>query len=119
MDVDRMPAVMREIVAMLPPPGTKWPIEERIRWLQAFEAVSRLIFKDDAALTINAEERTCEETLGRLLRREARYSRNGYGLGRLWQRRWHAPDPCHLHLTQSGARRIPGCPTHRDQRAAP
>jgi hypothetical protein len=50
MDLDEMPAVMRELFKMLPAAGAEWPLVERLRWLRAFEAVCRLVFKDDIAL---------------------------------------------------------------------
>jgi len=51
---DEMPPVLRELFLMLPPAGTEWPLVERLRWLRAFEAVCRVIFKDDVALAIIA-----------------------------------------------------------------
>jgi hypothetical protein len=49
---DEMPPVMRELVKLLPPPGANWPVEERARWLHAFSAACRLVFKDDVDLRI-------------------------------------------------------------------
>jgi hypothetical protein len=54
MTYEEMPPVMRELVKLLPPAGMKWPAADRVRWLQAFEATTRLVFKDDVALTIEA-----------------------------------------------------------------
>lgn len=50
MSLDEMPPVMKELFKMLPPAGNEWPLVERLRWLRAFEAVCRLVFKDDVAL---------------------------------------------------------------------
>lgn len=52
MTLEEMPPVMKELFKMLPPSGSEWPIAERVRWLHAFEAVCRLVFKDDAAIAI-------------------------------------------------------------------
>jgi hypothetical protein len=52
MTLDETPAVMKELFLMLPQPGTEWPVVERLRWLRAFDAVCRLVFKDDIALEI-------------------------------------------------------------------
>lgn len=54
MTFDEMPPVMKELIKLLPPTGSEWPTEDRVRWLQAFEATSRMVFKDDNALTIHA-----------------------------------------------------------------
>lgn len=57
MTFDKMPDVMYALFQMLPPPGKEWPVAERLLWLRAFEAVCRLVFKDDVALQItNAGE---------------------------------------------------------------
>jgi hypothetical protein len=52
MTLDEMPPVMRELFKMLPPAGTEWPMIERVRWIRAFDAVCRLVFKDDIALSV-------------------------------------------------------------------
>lgn len=54
MTYDEMPPVMREMVNLLPPVGSEWPIGDRVRWLHAFEATARMVFKDDTALSIKA-----------------------------------------------------------------
>lgn len=58
MNFEEMPPVMRELFKILPPTGAEWPLVERLRWLRAFEAVCRLIFKDDVALEITQKEGT-------------------------------------------------------------
>jgi hypothetical protein len=55
MTLDEMPVVMKELFLMLPPPGTEWPPVERLRWLRAFDAVCRLVFKDDIALEVTQQ----------------------------------------------------------------
>lgn len=55
MTLDEMPPVMKELFQMLPPAGAEWPLVERLRWLRAFEAVCRLVFKDDIALEITQQ----------------------------------------------------------------
>jgi hypothetical protein len=47
MTFDELPPVMRELFKMLPPPDSEWPAAERLRWLRAFEAVCRLVYRDD------------------------------------------------------------------------
>jgi hypothetical protein len=54
MTYDEMPPVMRELFKLLPPPGDEWPMADRVRWLQAFEATARMVFSDDIALSIKA-----------------------------------------------------------------
>lgn len=50
---DEMPPVMKEMFRLLPPSGAEWPMEERLRWVRAFEAVCRLVFKSDGDIEIN------------------------------------------------------------------
>lgn len=52
---EEMPPVMRELFNMLPPPGSEWPLIERLRWMRAMEAICRLVFKDDIALSVLPE----------------------------------------------------------------
>jgi len=63
--IDEMPPVMRELFKMLPPPGTEWPMVERIRWVNAFEAVCRVIFKDDVCLKVAMPIRGEPDTMSR------------------------------------------------------
>jgi hypothetical protein len=53
MTIDELPPVMRALFAMLPPPDSEWPRDERLRWLRAFETVCRLIYKDDVRISID------------------------------------------------------------------
>lgn len=52
MTLNEMPPVMREMFKMLPPAGEQWPVIERMRWMSAFEAVCRIVFKDDVSFEI-------------------------------------------------------------------
>jgi len=58
MTFEEMPPVMREMFRMLPPAGEEWPLVERLRWLHAFEAICRMVFKDDVALTVIPTDRS-------------------------------------------------------------
>lgn len=42
-----VPPVVRELFKLLPPPGTEWPAEDRVRWLEAAEATFRLLYPSD------------------------------------------------------------------------
>jgi hypothetical protein len=42
-----IPPIVLELFKLLPPIGTEFPLIDRLRWLNAAEAIFKMIFKDD------------------------------------------------------------------------
>jgi hypothetical protein len=47
--------ILAALFRELPPVGSEWPVEDRVRWMRAATAAVDLIYKDDEAARITVE----------------------------------------------------------------
>jgi hypothetical protein len=45
MTEDNIPPIVKELFALLPPPGSLWPHEERDAWIRCASAIFDLLYK--------------------------------------------------------------------------
>lgn len=49
METPSVAPVLMELIKTLPPPGARWPTEQRVYWLDAARNILRLIYPDPLA----------------------------------------------------------------------
>ena len=45
--MDDFPPIVQELIKLLPPTGSEFAMVDRIRWMNAAEAIFKMLYKDD------------------------------------------------------------------------
>ena len=57
-----VPKPILALFQALPPPGSEWPMLERLKWLQAMERLIDLFYRGDVEIVISASVPATDQT---------------------------------------------------------